>query len=359
MAFVARRLVPLVFLALFWTPAAYAWSWPVQGAVLQQFSFDRAHPYAAGQHRGIDIGAATGATVVAPAGGNVTFAGSVPSSGESLTILAPDGYSVTLTHLGTIAVARGTTVAEGEAVGTVGPSGVPELETPYVHLGIRIASDPNGYVDPLGLLPSATPSSTPAPSSATAGSSVQPAQTAPAPPATAPIAPTPVASVPDSVPETRVPAVPHPHVPTSVPVAAEPVPRPTAAQVAPPEQPARPEPARPRPRLESPPQPKPVAQEAAGGAHAGWQPQPVAAISTPAPHRPVPVPAPTRESPAVREVRFPLAPLALGAGALTLVLAVLGGVLRLRRRTALPPEGGAVVIPLPRHPKPLEARRVA
>ena len=42
MKFVLRRLVPLVLLALLWAPAASAWSWPVQGPVLQQFSFDPA-----------------------------------------------------------------------------------------------------------------------------------------------------------------------------------------------------------------------------------------------------------------------------------------------------------------------------
>jgi pyruvate/2-oxoglutarate dehydrogenase complex dihydrolipoamide acyltransferase (E2) component len=145
-------LVALVFLV--WAPAAHAWSWPVQGSVLQPFSYNEAHPYAAGQHRGIDIGAgAAGGRVVAPAVGTVSFAGSVPTSGESVTIETPDGYSVTLTHLGSIAVSKGATVAEGDAVGTIGPSGTPEVEGPYVHLGIRETSDPNGYLDPLRFLP--------------------------------------------------------------------------------------------------------------------------------------------------------------------------------------------------------------
>jgi pyruvate/2-oxoglutarate dehydrogenase complex dihydrolipoamide acyltransferase (E2) component len=60
---------------------------------------------------------------------------------------------VTLVHLGAIGVARGTTVEEGDVVGSVGPSGEPELAEPYIHLGIRIAADEQGYVDPLSLLP--------------------------------------------------------------------------------------------------------------------------------------------------------------------------------------------------------------
>ena len=88
--------------------------------------------------------------MVAPAAGMVSFAGTVPTSGESVTIQTADGYSVTLTHLGSIAVAKGAPVAERSAVGTIGPSGTAEVDGPYVHLGIRITSDANGYLDPLG-----------------------------------------------------------------------------------------------------------------------------------------------------------------------------------------------------------------
>jgi hypothetical protein len=156
-----RRLAFVLFLFLAWTPAAYAWSWPVQGPVLHPFVYDEAHPYVAGQHRGIDIGAdAAGETVVAPAAGAISFAGSVAANGRSVTIETADGYSVTLTHLGSIGVGKGATVAEGDMIGTVGPSGTPEVDGPYVHLGIRVTTDPNGYVDPLGLLPPAADSGT-------------------------------------------------------------------------------------------------------------------------------------------------------------------------------------------------------
>jgi hypothetical protein len=157
-----RLALPVVVL-LAWAPVAHAWSWPAHGPVLQPFSYDEAHPYGAGQHRGIDIGAdAAGASVVAPAGGTVAFAGTVPTSGKSVTIATADGYSVTLTHLGSILVLEGATIAEGDAVGTVGPSGTPEVDVPYVHLGIRLSADPNGYIDPLGLLPASGVQSPPA-----------------------------------------------------------------------------------------------------------------------------------------------------------------------------------------------------
>ena len=159
----------------------------MQGPVLQPFAYDEAHPYASGQHRGVDIGAGSaGETVVAPAAGTVSFAGTVPTNGKSVTIETADGYSVTLTHLGSIGVVKGAAVAEQDAVGTVGPSGTPEVDGPYVHLGIRVTADPNGYVDPLGLLPpdpesSATESdsSVSQPSSSSAAPASKPAPAAP------------------------------------------------------------------------------------------------------------------------------------------------------------------------------------
>ena len=187
-----RRFVVLAVVFLVWTPVAHAWSWPVKGPVLQPFAYDEAHPYASGQHRGIDIGAdATGEPVAAPAAGSVSFAGTVPTSGQSVTIETADGFSVTLTHLGSIVVAKGETVTEGEEVGTIGPSGTPELDGPYVHLGIRVTADPNGYVDPLSLLPpvpqaggSDSGSTTPQPSASSGSSSSAAPVSAPAPTAT-------------------------------------------------------------------------------------------------------------------------------------------------------------------------------
>src|SRR5439155_16215656 len=121
-----------------------------------------------------------------PAGGTVTFAGTVPASGKSVTIATGEGYAVTLTHLGSIAAAEGAVVSEGDLVGTVGPSGEAEVAQPYVHLGVRVAADPQGYVDPLSLLPpqpaAPEPASPPAdqPDPATEATATAPAAAPPA-----------------------------------------------------------------------------------------------------------------------------------------------------------------------------------
>lgn len=189
-----RVLLAAVVAALFLAPTAGAWTWPVKGKVVQPFVFDPAHPYSAGQHRGIDIAAGADSPVAAPAAGTVTFSGVVPTSGTSLTITTADGYAVTLTHLGSISAQTGAAVAEGDVVGTIGPSGEPELAQPYVHLGVRLAAQAQGYVDPLTLLPVAAaaaspapaaelpaPTAAPAPAAGPAPVSITPAPAAPAP----------------------------------------------------------------------------------------------------------------------------------------------------------------------------------
>ena len=147
-----NALLGALFAALVLSSGASAWAWPVDGPVLRPFASD-GDPYAGGQHRGIDVGAPTGSDVRSAAAGVVSFTGRMPQQGICLTIRTVDGWSVTLVHLGSIAVPVGTQVAEGDVVGTIGPSGEPEGIAPYVHLGIRLTADPNGYVDPLTLLP--------------------------------------------------------------------------------------------------------------------------------------------------------------------------------------------------------------
>jgi len=139
--------------ALVAATGAEAWSWPADGPVLRPFVFG-SDPYLGGQHRGIDVGGGTGSAVRAPVAGTVTFAGAIPRGGTTLAIRTLDGlYSVTLVHLGSLGVSRGDSVSEGETVGTIGPSGEPDVAEPYVYLGVRLADQRQGYLDPMTFLP--------------------------------------------------------------------------------------------------------------------------------------------------------------------------------------------------------------
>ena len=75
--------------------AAGDWSWPVRGPVITAYQ-NGDDPYAAGQHRGIDISAPVGAPVVAAAPGTIVFAGAVGSSGLTVGERTDDGrYELT------------------------------------------------------------------------------------------------------------------------------------------------------------------------------------------------------------------------------------------------------------------------
>ena len=189
-----RRLAVIILCALALPAAsAQAWTWPVDGPVLRPFLFDSAHPYAGGQHRGIDIGGDDGAAVRAPIDGVVSFAGTVPVGGKTVSIETPLGYTATLLHLGTVAVQRGASVAEGATV--VGTVGAGDGAQPYVYFGVRVTSEPQGYVDPLTVLP-------PRPS----------AELAPAPEASNAPAIAPASTGEPAAPTTEQPAEPAPSV---------------------------------------------------------------------------------------------------------------------------------------------------
>jgi hypothetical protein len=186
----SRRIAVFVVCALALpVSTAQAWTWPVDGPVVRVFSFDHAHPYAAGQHRGVDLGAAAGTGVRAPFSGVASFAGTVPGGGRTVSIRTELGLTLTLVHLGSIAVARGAEVAEGDVVGMMGPSGTVDSTEPFVYFGVRRTADEQGYLDPLQFLPprpAVVARPEPVSERPAAAMPAAPAEAAPAPAATAP-----------------------------------------------------------------------------------------------------------------------------------------------------------------------------
>ena len=224
-------LVLFTVIGLVAVPSAAAWTWPLGGPVLRPYSLGP-DPYAAGQHRGIDVAGAPGEQVLAPASGTVSFAGTVPTHGRTITIQTADGYAVSLTHLGEIGVEKGEAVTEGARVGVAGASGESEWPAPYVHLGVRVAATADGYVDPATLLPPRAV--LPVPEHVTSE------HMTPAPAAPAPVAPEPAEETPPPpvASDSAVVAAPvaHPSVqaPVALPVRGQPDlrPAPAAAPVA-------------------------------------------------------------------------------------------------------------------------------
>ena len=126
--------------------SAGTWLWPLQGAVLRGFD-PPDNPYSAG-HRGIDIAARAGTTVLAPEGGTVTFAGKVAGQ-LYVTIDHGSGVLSTCSFLSDVLVHKGNVVVRGAPIARSG-SGHPGSTLPtHLHLGVRVAGN---YVDPMTFL---------------------------------------------------------------------------------------------------------------------------------------------------------------------------------------------------------------
>src|SRR4051794_20478466 len=127
-----RRMRPITFLAALVAAlqlmsssalASGEWTWPVRGEVITPYR-NGTDPYAAGQHRGIDIASPVGTPVVAATRGSVTFAGVAGSSGLTVAIRTAGGrFDTSYLHLSSVSVHDGDSVAAGQRVGAGGTSG--------------------------------------------------------------------------------------------------------------------------------------------------------------------------------------------------------------------------------------------
>ena len=125
--------------------AAGPWSWPVTGPVINGFD-PPASPFGSG-HRGIDIAAAAGTPVLAPAPGTVTFAG--PVAGHLfVTIDHGGGVESTYSWVSAIVVKKGDVVVAGALIARSG-TGHPGDLVPSLHMGVKLH---DVYVDPLAYL---------------------------------------------------------------------------------------------------------------------------------------------------------------------------------------------------------------
>jgi murein DD-endopeptidase MepM/ murein hydrolase activator NlpD len=86
-------------------------------------------------HNGIDIGAPEGTDVHAAREGSVTERGTSASLGNYLILSHPGGYQTVYGHLSAFSVTLGQEVSAGEAIGTVGHTGL--ATGPHLHFEIR------------------------------------------------------------------------------------------------------------------------------------------------------------------------------------------------------------------------------
>ncbi len=115
--------------------------WPVEGPITGSFG-ERIDPFngEGAFHSGVDISAAVGQPVVAPADGIVVFADF--SGGYGRAIILDHGHGITTRygHLASFAVAAGQYVHRGDTIGYVGLSG--RSTGPHLHYEVRINDTP-------------------------------------------------------------------------------------------------------------------------------------------------------------------------------------------------------------------------
>jgi murein DD-endopeptidase MepM/ murein hydrolase activator NlpD len=128
--------------------AATPSSWPAIGWVTSGFGY-RISPFTGRRdfHEGIDIAAAFGTPIVAPAPGRVVFAGRKGGLGMAVTVDHGYGVRTTYGHLQRVLVQPGSHVARGQQLGAMGSSG---LSTgPHVHYIVEVGGkrvDPLDYI---------------------------------------------------------------------------------------------------------------------------------------------------------------------------------------------------------------------
>lgn len=127
--------------------------WPVQGGIghISMYFGQNENPFSAGVwylHNGIDISTfRTGDVILAAADGKVIDASYDPGLGNSVTIQHSHGFLTRYGHLKSIKVKKGQVVSQGQAIGTLGNTGI--TTGPHLHYEVHLGTS---VIDPLRFL---------------------------------------------------------------------------------------------------------------------------------------------------------------------------------------------------------------
>ena len=131
-----------------YTGGAFTWPCPSSTRITSDYG-TRVSPTsgASSNHKGIDIGAAGGADIVAAANGTVTTAAYSSSAGNYVMIDHGGGLYTVYMHASALLVSPGQTVSAGEVIAKVGSTGISTGN--HLHFGVSL----NGsYVSPWSYL---------------------------------------------------------------------------------------------------------------------------------------------------------------------------------------------------------------
>jgi murein DD-endopeptidase MepM/ murein hydrolase activator NlpD len=122
--------------------SAGGWTWPARGPVTSEYGRRWGR-----MHEGIDIGAPTGAPVVAARPGRVSFVGTMGGYGNLVLVDHGGGIVTAYAHLSAFAVSNGTQVGAGQRLGSIGCTG--SCTGPHLHFEVRVngsARNPRNYL---------------------------------------------------------------------------------------------------------------------------------------------------------------------------------------------------------------------
>ena len=128
----------------------FIWPCPASGRISSAFG-DRSSPTegASTNHKGIDIPAPSGSSIVAAADGKVVISTYSYSAGNYIMIDHGGGLTTVYMHCSQLLVKEGETVKQGQTIAKVGSTGY--ATGPHLHFGVRSGGsyvNPSGYVSP-------------------------------------------------------------------------------------------------------------------------------------------------------------------------------------------------------------------
>jgi murein DD-endopeptidase MepM/ murein hydrolase activator NlpD len=119
----------------FFGTGEFRWPTPSSTYITSDFGW-RTHPIFKTRrfHEGIDIGASSGADVLAVDDGEVIFSGSYGGYGNTIIVSHGGGISTQYSHLSKLLVGQGKKVLKGDKIGLVGSTGW--STGPHLHFGV-------------------------------------------------------------------------------------------------------------------------------------------------------------------------------------------------------------------------------